>query len=148
MHRNARPALAIPATRAFHCLFYLECWYLRCLMSALRWPHSEPNRIECGQKQKGEHGSYGRATDQRVGERTPEGGECQRDEREHRSQSGKNDRAGALHVGLHKRVERVETFFAIRLDLTDQDKRVAHEDAAQRNQTEDGVEPEGLMENQ
>src|SRR6266851_2279006 len=126
----------------------LGCRYLRCLMSALRWPHPGPNRIERGQKQKGQHGSYGRPTDQRVGERTPKGGECQGDKSEHRSQSGKDDWAGALHRGLYERVKPVETFFAIRLDLTDQDKRVAHEDATQRNQTENGIEPKWLMENQ
>ena len=41
--------------------------------------------------------------------------------------------------------EGIEAVFLVGMDLPDQDQRVAHQDAGEPNQRQDGVEAEGLM---
>ena len=115
-------------------------------LSFLGWPDPEPGCVKGRQEQKDHHGTDRRSSDQGVGHGTPEDGVRQRDEGEHGGQRGQDDRSGSLDGCLDDSAVVIEAGFAVFLDLLGQDQGVAHQDARQPDQPEDGVEAERLVE--
>lgn len=70
----------------------------------------------------------------------------QRNEGQDGGQRRQYHRPRTLNCGFHHCPERVQPFVFVVLDLPDQDQRVAHQDARQRNQTRRGVNAERLPE--
>ena len=78
----------------------------------------------------------------------PEHGLRQRHEGQDCGERRQDDGPRTLDRRLYDGTIRVQPFLAIGLDLTDQDERVAHQDARQPDETEDGIESERLLEQQ
>src|SRR5258708_38284738 len=94
---------------------------------------SEPDGIESGQKNERKERSNRSSTNERVGQRSPEDRERQRNECKDRSQCCEDNWSGPLDGGFHDSMKVVEPLILICLDLTDQDERITHQYSGQGN---------------
>ncbi|MCY1455195.1 hypothetical protein D9M71_723100 [compost metagenome] len=53
-----------------------------------------------------------------------------------------------MYCGFDYRVERIQPFLRVVMDLPDQNQRIAHQDARQRDQPDQGVDTKRLLEDQ
>ena len=70
------------------------------------------------------------------------------DEREDGSERGQDDGPRTLNRRFYDGVERSEALLQIVVDLSEEDERVAHQDARERNEADEGVDTERLLEHQ
>ena len=108
----------------------------------------EPRGIERRKEEQDQHRADRRAADQRIGHRSPEDGVREGDEGQHGGKCGQDHGPRALHRGLDDGVIVVEAGSTVLLDLFGQDQRIAHQDAGQSDQAQNGVEAEGLVEDE
>src|SRR5438445_4369234 len=95
---------------------------------------SKPDGIHCRKEDEREHRPGEGAADQGVREGSPEHGVRQRDEGEDGCERGQDDGPRPLNGRLDDRIERREPFLEVVADLPEQDERVAHQDARERDQ--------------
>ena len=72
----------------------------------------------------------------------------QGNKRQHGGHGGQQDRARALDRRFNHRLERLEALLLVMIDLTDQDQRIAHQNAGKGDQADQRVDAKRLIENQ
>src|ERR1051325_1950134 len=109
---------------------------------------SKPDGIHCRKEDEREHRPGEGAADQGVREGSPEHGVRQRDEGEDGRERGQDDGPRPLNRRFYDGVERSEALLQIVVDLSEEDERVAHQDARERDEADEGVDAERLLEHQ
>ena len=110
--------------------------------------HTEPQGVEGRQEQQGEQRANTDAANQHVCQCPPKHRVGERDEGQHRGRRRQNDRPGAPDGRFDDGIVVRQARRLIVMDLVHEDQSVAHQDARQRDQAEDRVEAEGLVEDQ
>src|SRR6516165_10696367 len=118
--------------------------FRRILIYCWQRPDPEPDGVERRQENQDQNRADGRAADQRIGHRAPEYGTGQGNEGQHGCKRRQNHGPCALDGGLDDGLIGIEALLLIGMDLPYQDQGVAHQDAGESDQSQDGVEAEGL----
>src|SRR5262245_60434376 len=110
--------------------------------------HPKPGNVQRRKKDQRQQGRDQQSTHDRVGHRSPKYRGCDRDHAEHRRYGGEHDGAEAGHRGLDHRIPYWLAFRTLVFDLIDEDHRIARDHPEQRQNAENGHEPERFLENE
>src|SRR5215831_5541147 len=113
-----------------------------------RLPHPKPGNVQCRKEDQRQHRRDQQSTHDRVGHRSPKYRGCDRDHAEHGRYGGEHDGAEAGHRGLDHRIPYRLAFRTLVFDLIDEDHRIARDHPKQRQNAENGHEPERFLENE
>src|SRR6516165_10321155 len=110
--------------------------------------HPKPGNVQRRKEDQRQHGRHQQSTHDRVGHRSPKYRGCDRDHAEHGRYGGEHDGTEAGHRGLHHRIPYRLAFRTLIFDLIDEDHRIPRDHPKQRQNAENGHEPERFLENE